>query len=324
MFRNQELTDSLSIQFSDTINSINNLSLLGGANINNDKYIILILILVAVLYMSVQNKSTSPKVLDHIDTPFVKVGVLGLIIFVGRENPIVAVAAITVFCLTIQSLQNRVPTKVVDVEEDIEEEVFDENNNITDEITDELDEIIQDEANNINALNNIVNKSESSVLSNIGSNLSTNDNVSSDGSSVEPVASDENLLADIIPEADDENQIVNNFDNQPNVNNMPNVPDQVNPNGDMDNEILGISDDDLSNLEMSELDNLPVDIPKQDSIESIPTNDQSNNFLSRMQQSVNNESSQNLSNQISQGVSDLVDDIQGIGSSDYDNFESFN
>ena len=118
MFRNQiaTITDTNTYQFSDTNDIIN--SLIGGAPtaVKNNAHILVILILIGVLYAVVNHKDTPDNVINIIDNPIVKISTMGVIILLSKTSPLAAIAAIIVFCLTIQSLQQRKKPSIVDVE----------------------------------------------------------------------------------------------------------------------------------------------------------------------------------------------------------------
>tara|TARA_B100001248_G_C27389366_1_gene461463 strand:+ start:223 stop:1194 length:972 start_codon:yes stop_codon:yes gene_type:complete len=142
MFRNQmaTITDTNTYQFSDTNDIIN--SLIGGAPtaVKNNAHILVILVLIGVLYGVVNHKETPDNVINVIDNPIVKISIMGVIILMSRTSPLSAIAAIIVFCLTIQSLQQRKKPSIIDVEEE--------------EIDNQLDEIVADTIeNDINASN---------------------------------------------------------------------------------------------------------------------------------------------------------------------------
>ena len=142
MFRNQmaTITDTNTYQFSDTNDIIN--SLIGGAPtaVKNNAHILVILVLIGVLYGVVNHNETPDNVINVIDNPIVKISIMGVIILMSRTSPLSAIAAIIVFCLTIQSLQQRKKPSIIDVEEE--------------EIDNQLDEIVADTIeNDINASN---------------------------------------------------------------------------------------------------------------------------------------------------------------------------
>jgi len=134
------ITDTNTYQFSDTNDIIN--SLIGGAPtaVKNNAHILVILVLIGVLYGVVNHKETPDNVINVIDNPIVKISIMGVIILMSRTSPLSAIAAIIVFCLTIQSLQQRKKPSIIDVEEE--------------EIDNQLDEIVADTIeNDINASN---------------------------------------------------------------------------------------------------------------------------------------------------------------------------
>ena len=104
------ITDTISYQFSDTNDLIHTLT--GGSKeyVNNNTHVLVILILIASLYMIVNNKDTSSDVLEIIDNPLTKIGIIGVLVYMSKNNPLTSLAAIIVFCLTIQSLQSKKKT----------------------------------------------------------------------------------------------------------------------------------------------------------------------------------------------------------------------
>ena len=163
MFKNpiSSIHDSDSFNFSDTIDIMN--SLKGGATApattaavqptlipitqrtSSNNINVVIVALIAVLYMVVNHEATPSEVINVIDNPIFKLSILGAIIYLSKNNPMISLVAIVIFCLTIQTLQQKVPPPIVDVEDE----------DISDEVSDEIDEIIATELDpNVN-INNV-------------------------------------------------------------------------------------------------------------------------------------------------------------------------
>lgn len=154
MFKNQisSIHDSDSFNFTDTIDIMN--SLKGGAvpippdavpgatsppttlqALTSNNTSVAIVAVIAILYIAVNNESTPHEVIEIVDNPIFKLSILGAIIYLSKSNPMISLVAIVIFCLTIQTLQQKTVPAIVDVEDD--------------EIAEEIDEIIASElANN--------------------------------------------------------------------------------------------------------------------------------------------------------------------------------
>ena len=152
------ITDTISYQFSDTNDLIHTLT--GGSKeyVNNNTHVLVILILIGSLYMIVNNKDTSSDILEIIDNPLTKIGIIGVLVYMSKNNPLTSLAAIIVFCLTIQSLQSKKKPAIIDI---LDEEVPEEEEGGDTGIS--IDDIIEDQLKNKVEVDEVVAKNESDV-----------------------------------------------------------------------------------------------------------------------------------------------------------------
>ena len=288
MFKNtiSSITDTDLYQFSDTYDSIN--SFTGGARrvVQDNVSVLVILSLITVLYMVVNNQNTSSEVINTIDSPAVKLGIMGLIIYISKDNPLISLVAIVIFCLTIQSLQNKKVPVIVDVEEDQEDTQEDEQVHAGEH--DELDEIIDNELDN--DLNNESESNEDNGI--VGADLNN-----TMGSTLEI----EDSLGQVSPDS-----MV-----QGGIQNVENVVDNMGESV-VDSSEVNSSSNMLTN-QLAEFNNSELMEGARNMAGNVQQMGQ--NFMSNLGES--NDS--NLSNEIGE-----MAEIEGFGVSDIENYEKLN
>lgn len=287
------ITDTDLYQFSDTYDSINTLT--GGARrvVEDNVSVLVILSLITVLYMVVNNNNTSSEVINTIDSPAVKLGMMGLIIYISKDNPLISLVAIVIFCLTIQSLQNKKVPVIVDVEEDQQDqqdEQEQEEEQVQSGETDELDEIIDNELDNDLNREEVSNEDNGIVGADLndtmGSSLEINDSLGMD--QVQPDSMVQN----------DMQNVENTVDNM--SENVPDLPDM--------NSVSSMATNQLSEFNNSDFMQGARDMAGN-------VQEMGQNFISNLGES--NDS--NLSNEMG-GMSE----IEGFGVSDIENYEKLN
>ena len=309
MFRNQmaTITDTNTYQFSDTNDIIN--SLIGGAPtaVKNNAHILVILVLIGVLYGVVNHKDTPDNVINVIDNPIVKISIMGVIILMSRTSPLSAIAAIIVFCLTIQSLQQRKKPSIIDVEEE--------------EIDNQLDEIVAD------TIENDINASNVELDNN---NLLINETVDNGQQNMNDIRQDINAGMDSLSE-----NINTDMDSLgENINtNMDTLGENINAAIGTDFNTIGsnISDTvDKVGSNLSELRGSDITNTVNNAVNNIDVNqlgDLAQAQFSNFQNKVT-DFKQNISDKIqdhsnnSNNSANIV--VEPFGSSDIDNFEKIN
>lgn len=288
MFKNtiSSITDTDLYQFSDTYDSIN--SFTGGARrvVQDNVSVLVILSLITVLYMVVNNQNTSSEVINTIDSPAVKLGIMGLIIYISKDNPLISLVAIVIFCLTIQSLQNKKVPVIVDVEEDQEDTQEDEQVHAGEH--DELDEIIDNELDN--DLNNESESNEDNGI--VGADLNN-----TMGSTLE--------IEDSLGQVSPDSMIQGGIQNVENV--VDNMGESV-----VDSSEVNSSSNMLTN-QLAEFNNSELMEGARNMAGNVQQMGQ--NFMSNLGES--NDS--NLSNEIGE-----MAEIEGFGVSDIENYEKLN
>lgn len=317
MFRNQiaTITDTNSYQFSDTNDIIN--SLIGGAPtaVKNNAHILVILLLIGVLYAIVNHKDTPDNVINIIDNPIVKISTMGVIILMSKTSPLAAIAAIIVFCLTIQSLQQKKKPSIVDVEEE--------------EIDNQLDEIVSDAIDNdINAANvEFDNSNFDSTEQNINTDI--DDNINTIGVDINATA--DNAGAGINAVGDNVGEDINAV--------VDNVGADINAVGDNIGADINAMVDNVGQDVNSAIDNGGFDINSTVNNDETDVNAIVNNDRLNINSALNNVDSsvRGQFNNLKNTVGDIKDDwfgkknqaisnnnIEPFGSSDIDNFEKIN
>jgi len=310
MFKNpiSSIHDSDSFNFTDTIDIMK--SLKGGANIpqefigtpvgapvgapisvptgtpKSNNITVIIVALISVLYMVVNSDSTSPDIINIIDNPVFKLSILGSIIYLSKTNPMISLVAIVIFCLTIQSLQQKSAPQIVDVEDD--------------EISQEIDDIISNEI-------------EETVEESPTYYEEDEDNT------IKPAEQDLSDLANIYDESSNN---MNNINAQmPNVQ-MPNVqmPDVQMPDvqmPDMSNiQMPDVQMPNMSNIQMPDVQmpniQMPdVQLPDMPNIETPNFNIPENSLQS------------NIKNMTTDASNTITNSLSGFTDAYMDNFEQF-
>ena len=126
-------SDTKSFQFSDTFDVLNDqFKFLGGSNnmpmntqmntsTNTSINIptIVIFILICSLYVAVKTNNVPEEHLYLIEHSLSKVLIMGLIIFISKDNPIISIIALVIYCSTLQSLQDNIRLLDIEQENDI-------------------------------------------------------------------------------------------------------------------------------------------------------------------------------------------------------------
>jgi len=302
MFKNpiSSIHDSDSFNFTDTIDIMK--SLKGGAETQpvpvgapivgapvtskSNNITVIIVALISVLYMVVNSDSTSPEIINIVDNPVFKLSILGSIIYLSKTNPMISLVAIVIFCLTIQSLQQKSTPQIVDVEDD--------------EISQEIDDIISNEMEETNEESPIYYEDDNDDIKPAEENLSEQANIS-----------DIQLSNIQTPNVQ-----------MPNIQ-MPNIQTPNVQMPDMQMPDMQMPNIQMPNMQMPDMSNVQLPDMQMPDMSNVQLPDMSNVQLPNIEKPSFNNQENSLQSMTKDASNIITDSLSGLTDSYIDNFEQF-